>query len=528
MSTSSDERTVLWESLLRRIDHACNKFRTAWREGQQPRIEDYLGEVPEPDRPLLLGHLLDEELHERRRAGERPTPEEYRDRFPDYPEPIRDAFAPKPAGPTRPALEGEAPSGAASPPQVRGFEVKKWLGQGGLATTWKAKHVGLGRSCVLKVLRPERFSLTRLEALRQEAQTMVRLVKNVNLVQVYGLHEEGPDRIVLELEYVEGGASGDWAPLPWQKAVRYVRDAAAGLKAVHAAGLVHGDITPGNLLWDSEHDRGVLGDFGLARHADQAAGGYTPGYAAPEVISGGRCGFPADVFGLAATLYGLLTKARPNDEHGLLKGWDDLRRALEGVPAGVQDVIRAGLEADPERRPSLVEFHEHLRAICPVRLMIELYRLRDQQRQLLLRHTNQDAADDPGQVEVRTGDKLVIVAHADRAGHVTILNFGGGGDIDVLLPFISKDGEESRTFVAGNEPVDVEVNVLPPASTDQVAVIWTPRAESGPPKEWRRRIAEGRLTSDTRRMEPVGQPGKVASSDHWTAVVVTVVHRASC
>src|SRR5258706_14028773 len=64
------------------IEEVCDRFEAAWRTGGLPRIEDFLGETPEPERSALLGELLVLELAYRRRRGDRPTSEEYRRRSP--------------------------------------------------------------------------------------------------------------------------------------------------------------------------------------------------------------------------------------------------------------------------------------------------------------------------------------------------------------------------------------------------------------------------------------------------------------
>jgi hypothetical protein len=87
-----------------RLDRACNRFEDAWAAGQRPHIEDFLGEVPEPERPRLVQELVLLEAYYRRRAGEAPALEEYRRRFPDLPQPFH--------------LEGQPtpPPGPQSPP----------------------------------------------------------------------------------------------------------------------------------------------------------------------------------------------------------------------------------------------------------------------------------------------------------------------------------------------------------------------------------------------------------------------------
>src|SRR5215470_17105702 len=73
-------------SLLIRLDEVCDQFEAAWKAaestGQRPRLEDYLGDVPEPERAAVLRELIPLDIDYRRRAGEQPRAEEYRDRFP--------------------------------------------------------------------------------------------------------------------------------------------------------------------------------------------------------------------------------------------------------------------------------------------------------------------------------------------------------------------------------------------------------------------------------------------------------------
>ena len=83
-------------SQFERVVATCDRFEAAWRAGQRPRVEDYLGDLPDPDRPALLRELLAMELEWRRRCGEQPTPREYRARLPGYGDLINAAFGPAP------------------------------------------------------------------------------------------------------------------------------------------------------------------------------------------------------------------------------------------------------------------------------------------------------------------------------------------------------------------------------------------------------------------------------------------------
>ena len=103
-------------SQFERVVATCDRFEAAWRAGQRPRVEDFLGEVPETERPELLCELLLQELELRRARGERPTADEYRARFPSDGALIDDVFReapePHPDAPPRPRRRAAAPDPA--------------------------------------------------------------------------------------------------------------------------------------------------------------------------------------------------------------------------------------------------------------------------------------------------------------------------------------------------------------------------------------------------------------------------------
>src|SRR5262249_60396982 len=97
--------------------------------------------------------------------------------------------------------------------------------------------------------------------------------------------------------------------LGWRQGAGYVADAAEALGHVHACGVIHRDIKPDNLLWDETRDEVLLTDFGLAAWLAEAGVGEvagTPWYMALEAFQG-RSGLAGDVYGLAATLFHLIT-----------------------------------------------------------------------------------------------------------------------------------------------------------------------------------------------------------------------------
>ena len=141
--------------------------------------------------------------------------------------------------------------------------------------------------------------------------------------------------------------------LPAADAIEYAREACEALQYVHDQLIVHRDVKPANLIVGDEGV--VLVDFGVARSldADESPGTVgigTPRFMAPEVFAGGEVSPRADVFGLAATLWTLLTGEPP--------GYDDrtsLADAIPDVTSELEAAIRAGLEFIPQRRIASVE-----------------------------------------------------------------------------------------------------------------------------------------------------------------------------
>ncbi|HEX8203137.1 MAG TPA: hypothetical protein VF590_21860, partial [Isosphaeraceae bacterium] len=100
------------ESLLWRVDRACDGFEAAWKAGRRPRIEDHLGDATGPDRVALLRELVPLDVSYRRRHGERPSPREYRAWFPHQADVIDGAFASLSPAPGCPDDTAAHPAGA--------------------------------------------------------------------------------------------------------------------------------------------------------------------------------------------------------------------------------------------------------------------------------------------------------------------------------------------------------------------------------------------------------------------------------
>ncbi|MSW50221.1 MAG: protein kinase, partial [Actinobacteria bacterium] len=201
--------------------------------------------------------------------------------------------------------------------RLAGHRIERELGHGTTGTVFLAHQEALGRNVALKVVgRPLADDPAFRERFRREARAVAGL-DHPNVVQIL---ETGEDEahLWLAMRLVDGPdlrvllrRTGRLEP---EQAVTIVEQVAAALDAAHAAGLVHRDVKPGNVLIEDGPGRDLhveLADFGLARApgVDDAEG--TPGYAAPEQLAGGEAGPAADVFGLGCVLYELLTGVAP-------------------------------------------------------------------------------------------------------------------------------------------------------------------------------------------------------------------------
>ncbi|MCB9691095.1 MAG: serine/threonine protein kinase [Alphaproteobacteria bacterium] len=246
------------------------------------------------------------------------------------------------------------------------------LGSGATATVYRADDLVHGRVCALKVLRLDGPDRERLAArLRREAETLTRLA-HPNVVQVFEVGEEGGSPWIA-MELVPGGTLADLVeregPLSPRRALQVVLQILAGLEAVHAAGVVHRDVKPENVL---VLDDGTckLADFGIALVDQQTrttASGFAMGslpYMSPEQrVDAHAAGPRSDLYASGATLYFLLTGATPVDL--FLASPSSPRFA--GLPEGLVELVRQCTHADPSRRfQTAVEMSEALRRCLPL------------------------------------------------------------------------------------------------------------------------------------------------------------------
>ena len=247
------------------------------------------------------------------------------------------------------------------------YELRAMLGRGGMGEVYEAADLALDRTVAVKVLRPELTADRRFVArFHREARIAARL-RHPGIVGVYDAGEHD-GRVCIVLEHVPGRTLAELVrhdgPIEPGRAARIAADVADALAHAHSRGIVHRDVTPGNVMVAGD-DRVTVLDFGIARAAQgsMVAGSMTAhgtlAYAAPEVLAGHRADQRVDVYGLGAVLYELLTGRPPFQGSGERAIAQRLRVARPvpprawnpQVPDELDRLVRRCLTADPAARP---------------------------------------------------------------------------------------------------------------------------------------------------------------------------------
>jgi eukaryotic-like serine/threonine-protein kinase len=301
----------------------------------------------------------------------------------------------------QPTMAATAPAAVSDPAQLvpptpepldRGlvlagrYEVAELLGSGGMADVHRAYDTLLGRDVAVKAFRGPGEN----HAGRQREMRLLARFSHPGLVAVYdaGTVDEGKDhgRHFLVLELVPGRSLADVlrdGPLTGQQVARWGQDIAEVLAFVHAAGVVHRDVKPANILLPpgvldpgphAVPDSGVVGgpvappsarlaDFGIARTARDHPASLaeqkgTPGYLSPEQARGARPAPVCDVYALGLVLVESLSGRRAFDGTPVEQARARLRhgpRMPSGLDASWRDLLTAMTALDPGSRPGAAE-----------------------------------------------------------------------------------------------------------------------------------------------------------------------------
>ena len=251
------------------------------------------------------------------------------------------------------------------------YEVLDEIGRGGVAIVYRARDERLGTFVAVKVLAPnftrDDQAVARFEREARAAST----VDHPAIARLLDLGLDGGTRYLV-FEMLTGGTLAERlhreGPLPWREAVRLSAQVARALAALHAAGVLHRDVKPGNVLVDALGNA-KLADFGTARDPSSEDGltktgelAGTPEFASPEQHDGGSVDERCDLYGLGALLHALLVGEPPFRGNGfqLLKKVleepaPDVRRRAPGTPSEVAALVARLLAKVPAERGATAE-----------------------------------------------------------------------------------------------------------------------------------------------------------------------------
>ena len=249
------------------------------------------------------------------------------------------------------------------------YHILEQLGEGGMATVYKAYDTRLEREVAVKVIRTDLFGPSVLERMlkrfEREAKALARL-SHPHIIKVidYGEHNGSP---YLVMEYLPGGTLKQrlGQPMRWQDAIRLLLPLAQALESAHESGLVHRDVKPSNILLTNK-GQPMLTDFGIAKileNEDATAltgtgmGVGTPEYMAPEQWTG-QASPQSDIYSLGVVFYEMVTGRKPYSADTpaailLKQATEPLPRPslhAPGLPDVVERVLVKALARQPEDR----------------------------------------------------------------------------------------------------------------------------------------------------------------------------------
>ncbi len=291
-------------------------------------------------------------------------------------------------GAQRPRARADDDLRESQPTSIGRFAIVRTLGAGGMGFVYVGRDESLRRDVAIKVLRSERNSVRNRQRLEREAHALAQL-SHPNVVPVFEVGDHD-GRLFIAMELVDGDSLRTWLrnePRTWREIVDVFLQAAEGLGAAHARGLVHRDFKPENALLGVDGRVRVV-DFGVVAEGDAAhatdagepvdenddalrtqTGEFlgTPRYMAPEQFLGVRVGPQADQFAWCVAVYEALSRERPYPGASI----SDLASAVTGgaalpLPAGeypraIADVLARGLSRDPNDR--FVDMHALVAAV---------------------------------------------------------------------------------------------------------------------------------------------------------------------
>ncbi len=249
------------------------------------------------------------------------------------------------------------------------YTINQEIGRGGFGITYKATHHFLHQEVVIKTLNhklQKHPDFAKFESQFQDEARRLASCVHPNIVRVSDFFVEA-DFPYMVMEYIPGETLGEafvmpGIPLPEDQAIHYIRQVGAALGAVHQKGLLHRDIKPDNIILRQNTNEVILIDFGIARefntgvrqaHTGMVSEGYSP---MEQYLTNAKRSPATDVYGLASTLYALLTGQVPMPV--LLRDKEKMPSPRELQPhlsASVNQAVMRGMAVEARFRPQTVD-----------------------------------------------------------------------------------------------------------------------------------------------------------------------------
>ncbi|MGH7291818.1 MAG: serine/threonine-protein kinase, partial [Myxococcota bacterium] len=252
------------------------------------------------------------------------------------------------------------------------YRLDELIGEGGMGSVWRASDDALGRTVAVKIFAPGTTEDS--DAVRRESEKrLLASVSHPSLVTLFDAHLTPDSRSYLVMEYIDGGTLAgviSGGPIDPRDGASLAADLGEALHVVHAAGIIHRDVKPANILLrpplTPQHTfRAVLADFGIAYLVD-AARVTTPGtaigtaaYISPEQVRGHAPTPESDIYSLGLVLLEALSGRRPFPQQTPIEAISARLTSPPDVPAdwgyGWRSLLTAMTAIDPDERPTAIE-----------------------------------------------------------------------------------------------------------------------------------------------------------------------------
>lgn len=378
----------------RRVDTLCDQFESDWKAAVsgagRPSMARFLASASSENSDEVVSELLKVEIHYRQVLGERPHPDDYAE-FKISLDPEWFSDSPFDAMLTTPSVgrfeKTSSDTGANTSaeekklPRIFGnYELLDEVARGGMGVVYKARHAHLHRIVALKkILTAELASPAEVHRFQTEADAAAGL-EHPNIVPIYEVGSlDGRHYYTMKL--IEGGSLKEHSLHlrgRYRDIARLLALVADAVQYAHSKAILHRDLKPANILlssdhqsdpgvWNYEHVEAFVTDFGLAKRlecdseqtrSDALLG--TPAYMSPEQAVGGsrRIGTAADIYGIGAVLYELLTGHPPFTADSVLVMLTKVqheeavppRQIVSSVPRDLETICLKCLQKDPHHR----------------------------------------------------------------------------------------------------------------------------------------------------------------------------------